>query len=83
MSEPLGVFFYYATRIQIEVIAGRDDVAIALAARAEALSWCVRSYSDFTEYRFYTALAHAGAYHASRPRNASGASATSANTTAS
>lgn len=68
-SEPISAFFYYATQIQIEVIAGRDDVAIALAARAEALSWCARSYSDFTEYRFYTALAHAGAYHASRPED--------------
>ncbi|WP_440588134.1 AAA family ATPase [Bradyrhizobium genomosp. I (2014)] len=68
-SEPLTAFFYYATQIQIEVLAGRDDVAIDLAARAEELSWCARAYSDFTEYRFYTALAHAGAYHASRPED--------------
>ncbi|MCA1458264.1 AAA family ATPase [Bradyrhizobium sp. BRP22] len=64
-SEPLSAFFHYATQIQIEVLAGRDDVAIDLATHAERLSWCARSYSDFTEYRFYTALAHAGAYHSS------------------
>jgi len=68
-SEPLSAFFHYATQIQIEVLAGRDDVAIDLATRAEELSWCARAYSDFTEYRFYTALAHAGAYHPSRPED--------------
>ncbi|MGY4315079.1 ATP-binding protein [Bradyrhizobium sp. JR3.5] len=68
-SEPISAFFYYATHIQIEVLAGRDDVAVALTPRAEELSWCALSYSDFSEYRFYAALAHAGAYHASRPED--------------
>ncbi len=68
-SEPLSAFFYYAAQIQIEVLAGRDDIAVTLAARAETLSWCARAYLDFTEYRFYTALAHAGAYHTSRPED--------------
>lgn len=68
-TEPLSAFFRYAAQIQLEVIAGRDDVAILLAEHAEQLSWCVRAYSDFTEYRFYTALAHAAACHVSPPEH--------------
>jgi PAS domain S-box-containing protein len=60
-TQPLTAFFYYAAQIQLSVLAGRHDVALALAEFAAKLSWCVRAYSEFAEYRFYTGLAHAAA----------------------
>jgi PAS domain S-box-containing protein len=68
-TEPLGGFFHYAAQIQLNLLAGRHDVALALADRADKLSWCARAYPEFTEYRFYTGLAHAAAYHASQPED--------------
>jgi PAS domain S-box-containing protein len=68
-KDPLGAFFYYAAQIQLNLLAGRHGVALALAEHADRLSWCVRAYSEFTEYRFYTGLAHAAAYHASPPHD--------------
>jgi PAS domain S-box-containing protein len=65
----LSAFFHYAAQVQLNVLAGRHDVALALAELAEKLTWCVRSYSEFTEYRFYTGLAHAAAYDMSQPEN--------------
>jgi predicted ATPase/signal transduction histidine kinase len=64
---PLSAFFCYAAQIQLNLLAGRHDAALALAERAEKLSWCVRAYSEFSEYRFYAGLTHAVAYHASLP----------------
>lgn len=69
VKEPLGTFFYCSAQIQLNLLAGRHEVALALAEKAEKLSWCVRAYSEFTEYRFYTGLAHAAAYHASGPED--------------
>jgi PAS domain S-box-containing protein len=69
ITEPLSAFFYCATQVQLNVLAGRHDVALTLAERAEELSWCARAYSEFTEYRFYTGLAHATAYDASSPED--------------
>ena len=65
VKEPLGTFFYYAAQIQLNLLAGRPDIALAFAEHADQLTWCVRAYSEFTEYRFYTGLAHAAAHHAS------------------
>jgi PAS domain S-box-containing protein len=64
-TQPLTAFLYYVTQIQLNVLARHHEVALALAEFADKLSWCVRAYSDFTEYRFYTGLAHAIAYDAS------------------
>jgi len=66
-SQPLSQFFYHAAQVQVNLLAGRHDVALAFAAQAEKLSWCARAYIEFAEYRFYTGLAQAGAYDASPP----------------
>ncbi|SFH65605.1 AAA family ATPase [Bradyrhizobium sp. Gha] len=68
-KEPLSAFFYYTMQIQLNLLAGRHELALALAERADKLSWCVRAYSEFAEYRFYTGLAHAVAYHACLPED--------------
>ncbi|WP_024519122.1 AAA family ATPase [Bradyrhizobium sp. Tv2a-2] len=69
ITEPLSAFFYYAAQVQLNLLAGRPDIALARAERAEQLSWCARAYSEFTEYRFYTGLAHAAAHDASSPED--------------
>jgi PAS domain S-box-containing protein len=66
-TQPLTAFFHYAAQIQLNVLAGRHGVALALAELADKVSWCVRAYSEFAEYRFYTGLAHAAAYDESLP----------------
>jgi PAS domain S-box-containing protein len=63
-TQPLTAFFYFAAQIQLNVLAGRHGVALALAESADKLSWCVRAYLEFAEYRFYTGLAHAAAHDA-------------------
>src|SRR5262249_20519987 len=40
-KQPLSAFFYYAAQIQLNVLAGRHEVALALAVFADKLSWCV------------------------------------------
>jgi PAS domain S-box-containing protein len=55
--------FHHVARIEINVLAGRHDAALALAD--DALFRSVRAYVELVEYRFYTALAHAAAYDAS------------------
>jgi PAS domain S-box-containing protein len=65
-TQPLIAFCYYAAQIQLNVLAGRHGHALALAELAEKLSWCARAYSEFTEFRFYTGLAHAAAYDVSQ-----------------
>jgi PAS domain S-box-containing protein len=66
-TQPLIAFLSYAAQIQLDVLAGRHDDALAHANLADELSWRFRNYSEFTEYRFYTGLAHAAAYHVSLP----------------
>ncbi|HVJ52341.1 MAG TPA: AAA family ATPase [Aliidongia sp.] len=66
---PLNAFFHCAAQIQINVLAGRQEVALAFAERAEELSWCARAYLEFVEFRFYAALAHAAAHDASPPEH--------------
>jgi PAS domain S-box-containing protein len=68
-TQPLIAFLSYAAQIQLDVLAGRYDDALALANLADELSWRFRNYSEFTEYRFYTGLAHAAAYHVSLPQD--------------
>jgi PAS domain S-box-containing protein len=68
-TQPLVAFLSYAAQIQLDVLAGRHDDALALANLADELSWHFRNYSEFTEYRFYKGLAHAAAYHASLPED--------------
>jgi predicted ATPase/signal transduction histidine kinase len=59
------VCFHHVARIQVHVLAGRPDAAIALAD--DTLFRSVRAYVESVEYRFYAALAHAAAYDASPP----------------
>ena len=59
------VCFHHGARIQINVLAGRHDAAIALAEDTPFRG--VRAYVEFVDYRFYAALAHASAYDASPP----------------
>ena len=60
------VCFHYLARIQLDVLAGRYDAALALAE--DALFRSVRAYVESVEYRFYSSLAHASAYDASPPQ---------------
>lgn len=60
-----GVCFHHISQIQLHVIAGRYNDAIALSDETPFRS--VRAYIELVEYRFYSALAHAGAYDTSRP----------------
>jgi PAS domain S-box-containing protein len=62
---PLPAFFHYTAQIQVNVLAGRYDTAVALAERADKLYWSARAYQEVAEYRFYTGLAQAAAYDAS------------------
>jgi PAS domain S-box-containing protein len=62
-------FLSYSAQIQLDVLAGRHNDALALANLADEISWRFRNYSEFTEYRFYTGLAHATAYHVSLPED--------------
>jgi predicted ATPase/signal transduction histidine kinase len=64
-TQPLTAFLSYIAKIQLSVLAGRHDDALALAKLADRLSWRFRGYLEFTEYRFYTGLAHATACHGS------------------
>ena len=64
---PQTACLHYITRIQINVLAGRYDTALAFAARADDIFRSVRANLELVEYRFYTALAHAAAYDASPP----------------
>jgi len=59
------VCFHRLVRIQLNVLAGHYDAALALAD--DALFRSVRAYAESTEYRFYTALAHAAAHDTSPP----------------
>jgi predicted ATPase/signal transduction histidine kinase len=59
--------FHCVARIQINVLAGRHDAALALAEPGETLFRNIRAYAELVEYRFYTALAHAAAYDTSPP----------------
>jgi signal transduction histidine kinase len=59
--------FNYVARIQVNVLAGRHDAALALAEPGDTLFRNIRAYLESVEYRFYTALAHAAAYDASPP----------------
>ncbi len=59
--------FYYIARIQINVLAGRHDAALALAEGGDTLFRNIRAYLEVVEYRFYVALAHAAACDASPP----------------
>jgi PAS domain S-box-containing protein len=61
---PLNAFFHYTALIQINVLAGRYDTALALAERADKLYWGARAYLEAVEFRFYTGLAQAAAYDA-------------------
>ena len=64
---PQTACLHYVTQIQINVLAGRYDTALAFAARANDVFLTVRANLELVEYRFYTALAHAAAYDASPP----------------
>jgi PAS domain S-box-containing protein len=68
-TQPLIAFLSYAAQIQLDVLAGRHGDALALAKLADEISRHFRNYSEFTEYRFYTGLAHADAYHVSLPED--------------
>ena len=68
-TQRLIAFFSYSAQIQLDVLAGRHNDALALANLADEISWRFRNYSEFTEYRFYTGLAHAAAYHVSLPED--------------
>lgn len=56
-APPQNLCFHYLARIQLNVIAGRNEAALELAAEVPFKS--IRAYPDVIEYRFYTALAHA------------------------
>jgi PAS domain S-box-containing protein len=60
--------FHHLTTIQLNVLAGRYQQALALAD--EPLFKNVRAYLELAEYRFYTALAHAGAHDPSSSEDA-------------
>ena len=62
---PLAAFFHYTALIQINVLAGRYDTALALAERAGKFYGGARAYLDVVEFRFYTGIAQAAAYDAS------------------
>ncbi|SDS53730.1 AAA family ATPase [Bradyrhizobium canariense] len=64
---PLSAFFYYTAHIQINVLAGRHDIALAVAERVDKLYWAARAYHEVVEFRFYTGLAQAAAYDAAPP----------------
>jgi signal transduction histidine kinase len=59
--------FHYVAQIQLNLLAGRHDTALALAEPGDALFRNIRAYAELVEYRFYTALAHVAAYDASPP----------------
>jgi len=59
--------YHAIARIQVHVLAGRHEAALALAEPGDTLFRSVRAYVESVEYRFYTALAHAAAYDASPP----------------
>ncbi|WFU74873.1 AAA family ATPase [Bradyrhizobium sp. CB2312] len=64
---PPSAFFHYAGLVQQNMIAGRPRTAVALAEHAEKHSWCMRSYTEFADYRFYLGLSHAAAFDISTP----------------
>lgn len=64
-SRPIIAFFHYAAEIQTNVLSGHHERALALAERAEGLSWIARAYPELVEYRFYAALAHSAMHDAS------------------
>jgi PAS domain S-box-containing protein len=57
------VCFHRLVRIEVHVLAGRHDAALALAD--ETLFRNIRAYVESVEYRFYAALAHAAAHDSS------------------
>ena len=64
---PQSTCFDHIARIQVHVLAGRHEAALALAEPGDTLFRAVRAYLEVVEYRFYVALAHAAAYYASPP----------------
>jgi PAS domain S-box-containing protein len=59
-TSPQVICFHQISRIQLHVIAGRYSVALKLASDTPFRS--VRAYAELVEFRFYVALAHAGAH---------------------
>jgi PAS domain S-box-containing protein len=59
------VCFDYIAQIQVHVLAGRNEAALALTERGDSLFRSIRAYPETVEYRFYAALAHAAAYNTS------------------
>src|SRR5262249_49921180 len=57
--------FHHVAQIMLNVLAGRHEAALMFAEPGEPFFRNVRAYLEIVEYRFYTALAHAGAYDAS------------------
>lgn len=66
-TRPLSAFIEYAAQIQVHMLAGRHDIALAFAERAEKLAWSARAYLEHVEFRFYTGLAHAAAHDDAPP----------------
>ncbi|VIO67214.1 AAA family ATPase [Bradyrhizobium ivorense] len=64
---PQTACMHYVNRIQVNVLAGHHDAAVAFVARADQLYLRVRAYLELVEYRFYAALAHAAAHDAAPP----------------
>ena len=62
---PLPAFFHYTALVQINVLAGRYDSALAFAERGGMFYSGARAYGEVAEYRFYTGLAQAAAYDGS------------------
>jgi PAS domain S-box-containing protein len=57
------VCFHRLPRMELHVLAGRYDAALALAD--ETLFRNIRAYAESAEYRFYAAIAHAAAHDSS------------------
>jgi PAS domain S-box-containing protein len=64
---PLPAFLHYTALVQINVLAGRYDNALAFAERAGKFYSGARAYGEVAEYRFYTGLAQAAAYDGASP----------------
>src|SRR5262249_30546020 len=56
---------HHVVQIMLNVLAGRHEAALVFAEPGEAFFRNIRAYVEIVEYRFYTAVSHAAAYHAS------------------
>ncbi len=59
----LAEFFYWTRKLQARYFAGDHTSAVEASRRAHKLLWPAASQVETGDFRFYAALAHAGAYN--------------------